>query len=434
MPNFQPKSSRKGNNSRKEAGASPVHTSTAGGRSEKSLFLHADGDSFFVACELTKKPELKGKPVIVGEDRGIAVAMSPEAKKLGVTRGMPTFRIKRLFPEVVILPHHFDLYNEISEKMRQILSSYAWEVEGYSIDECFARVKPSEIKYFGGEKKFLSELKNEIEKTLGVTYSLGLARTKALAKQASKLEKPGGAVVLLTKKEETDALKRTPIEEVWGIGRRTVPKLASLGIATAYDLVNFSESEISRRFSRPMLELKKELSGENIFEVESDVDPRGQKSIQATATFRPASADPKVIWRELCKNAEDACEHAREIRLVSNKISFFVKSSEFKYREGGVKLPLFSSDPGIVLNAIEPEFPKLLKKKERIRSTGVILENLTREEKVPLDLFGRQKEALKRSSVEETADKIRQKFGKDSIKRASSLGKKSAIAIRKHLL
>src|SRR3989344_8621965 len=151
-------------------------------RKAGSLYLHADGDSFFVACELTVRPELRGKPVIVGGDRGIAVAMSREAKKLGVTRGMPVFQIKKLFPQVVILSHHFDLYEDIAKRMQQILSSYFNKIEVYSIDECFALVDPSEVKYFGGEKNLLAELKREIEGTLNVTYSLGLARTKALAK------------------------------------------------------------------------------------------------------------------------------------------------------------------------------------------------------------------------------------------------------------
>ena len=79
-------------------------------KQSKNLYLHADGDSFFVACEISVHPELKGLPVIVGGDRGIAVAMSPEAKKLGVTRGMPVFQVKRELPDVIILSHHFDLY------------------------------------------------------------------------------------------------------------------------------------------------------------------------------------------------------------------------------------------------------------------------------------------------------------------------------------
>jgi nucleotidyltransferase/DNA polymerase involved in DNA repair len=398
----------------------------------KNLFLHVDGDAFFVACELTLHPELRGKAVIVGGDRGIAVAMSMEAKALGVTRGMPVFQIKKNFPQVVILSHHFDLYTDIAERLHRILESYFQTIEVYSIDECFALVEPSEIKYFGlprlgkagGEKKLLTELKKEIEQTLGVTYSIGLARTKVLAKQASKLEKPGGLVMLLTKADEVRALKLTPIDKVWGIGRQTVPRLLRLKINTAYDFVNYSDAYIEKNFSEPLLNLKKELGGEQILGVEGNADPRDQKSIQATSTFRPASDDPKTIWGEIAKNSERACENAREIHLVSNKISFFVKNSDFKYRVAEVKLPLYTADPGLILNAIEPKFPKLLLKKERIRSTGVILHNLVREENVQPDLFGKQDKAMKNLAIEEVADKIRKKYGDSAIKRVASMTRK----------
>ncbi|MDQ3075930.1 MAG: DNA polymerase IV [bacterium] len=386
-----------------------------------NLYLHLDGDSFFVACELTTHPDLRGKPVIVGGDRGIAVAMSSEAKKLGVTRGMPVFRIKKLFPEVVILNHHFELYRDISNRMHEILATYATKIEEYSIDECFALVEPYEIGYFGNEKKFLQELKKEIESKLGVTYSLGLARTKALSKLASKLEKPAGLVMLLEKGDEVRALKATSIEDIWGIGRKTVPKLKALGMQTAYDFVNYSAEKIGQQFSRPLVVLQKELSGISIMKVESDTDPRDQKSIQSTSTFHPASTDPKVIWREIAENAERACTHSRVICLITSKVAFFVKTSEFKYHFDEVKLEEFTSDPGIVLNALEPKLLKLLPRGKRIRSTGVILHNLIREETAPHDLFGKQEKAFKKRSIEETADKLRQKFGSDAIKRAVSL-------------
>lgn len=389
-----------------------------------NLYLHADGDSFFVACEVSVRPELLGKPVIVGGDRGIAVAMSKEAKKLGVTRGMPVFKIKKLFPEVIILSHNFDLYKDIQKRMRQILSSYFTEIEEYSIDEYFALAQPHEVKYFGNEKRLMSELKKEIEKTLGVTYSLGLARTKALAKQASKLEKPNGLVVLLSKEDEVRALKATPINDIWGIGWRTAPSLQRLGLKTAFDFVNYPDAKIIKDFSRPLLVLKKELSGEQILKVESNIDPRDQKSIQSTSTFHPASNDSKIIWGEIAENAEHACENARAIHLVSNKVSFFVKTSEFKYYFDEIKLMEYTADPGAVLNALEPKLPKLLPRRQRIRSTGVILHNLTREEEVPLDLFGKQEKALKNLVVEEVADKIRRKHGSNAIGRAASLPRK----------
>jgi DNA polymerase IV len=387
----------------------------------RSLFFHADGDSFFVECELSVHPELRGKPVIVGGDRGIAVAMSQEAKKLGVTRGMPVFRIKKELPEVIILNHHFDLYQDIASRLYQILLSYFTEVEVYSIDECFALVDPSEIKYFGSADKLMRELKNEIAQTLHVSYSLGLARTKALAKLASKLEKPGGLVMLLTKEAEIRALKRTPIDDIWGIGRQSVPRLEHLGLKTAYDFANLPESKIEKNFSSPVLVLKKELAGVSIMEVESRLDPRDQKSIQSTATFHPATTVPKTIWREIAENAEHACENAREIHVVSNKVSFFVKTSKFKYHVDEVKLKAYTADPGVILDALEPKFSKLLPRGERIRATGVMLHNLKREEEVPLDLFGEQTKQLKNLVIEEAADKIRQKHGAGAIKRAASL-------------
>lgn len=389
--------------------------------SGNELFLHVDGDSFFVACELSLRPELKGLPVVVGEDRGIAVAMSYEAKKLGVTRGMPTFRIKKQFPQVIILSHHFALYRKISNQVFTILLSYLETVEEYSIDECFALVKPSDIRFFGNEEKLIAAIKKEILTTLGVTYSFGLARTKALAKTASKLKKPNGSVVLLTEDEERDALLATSIDDVWGIGRRTVPKLHALGMKTALDFVHYADAYIEKYFSEPLLVLKRELSGQAIHTVHSNVDPRDQKSIQSTGTFRPASSDQKIIFSEISENAEAACAHARALGLLTNAVSFFVKTSEFKHYFGDARLPLYTADPGVILNAIESELARTLVSGEKIRSTGVILHNLCREEDVPRDLFGKQAKAIKELVVEQVADALRAKFGRGAVKRAASL-------------
>ncbi|MEI6316815.1 MAG: DNA polymerase IV [bacterium] len=392
--------------------------------SSKNLFLHADGDSFFVACELTKRPELRGKAVIVGEDRGIAVAMSTEAKKLGVTRGMPVFKIKKLYPEVIILPHHFDLYRDISQKVYHIMLSYLEQVEVYSIDECFAVIKPSDIAYFGGAEKLARDMKDEIQKTLGVTYSFGVAQTKALAKLASKLQKPNGLVVLLSKEQEIEALQKTSIDDIWGLGRKTVPRLQTRGLKTAYDFVVYPHGEITKHFSEPLSVLQKELSGESLLEVHSDTDPREQQSIQSTSTFRPPSSDEKIIWSEIAENAEHACANARKLNLLSNKVSFFVKTTEFKYYAQEAKLPLYTSDSSTILNIVSPLLQKVLMTHEKIRSTGVVLHNLTREEEVPRDLFGKQEHAIQQLSIDKTMDKLRKKFGWDAIKRASSVKKK----------
>ena len=386
-----------------------------------NLFLHADGDSFFVSCEISQHPEYKGLPVVVGEDRGIAVAMSYEAKKLGVTRGMPIFQIKKLFPKVIILSHHFDLYNKISNDVYHIFSSYLEQVEIYSIDECFMVVKPSDIKYAGSPEKLVESIKDEIKSKVGVTYSFGLGRTKALAKTASKLNKPNGMVLLFNKMEEVEALKKTKIDDIWGIGRQTVPRLSNMGIKTAYDFIQYPDKQIEKYFSTPLYNLKQELSGKSIMEIDSNHDPRDQKSIQSTSTFKPSSTDPKIIFAELSENVERACERARELNLLTNSVSFFIKNSDFVHREDKSNLPLYTNNPSEILNNIEPILDKLIKEDEKIRSTGITLQNLIRRENIPSDLFGIFNKSETKNIVEEISDKVRKKFGQDSLKHASSL-------------
>jgi DNA polymerase IV len=388
--------------------------------SSNNLFLHADGDSFFVACEIAMNPEFKGKPVVVGEDRGIAVAMSYEAKKLGITRGMPVFRIKRDFPNVIILPHHFDVYRKISQGVNDILLSYLEHVEKYSIDESFAEVKPSDITFAGSEEKLVRAIKDEIQQTLGVTYSFGLARTKALAKTASKLNKPNGMVLLLNEHDEEKALKNTAIDDIWGIGRHTVPRLRTMGMKTAYDFVVYPSKDIQKYFSEPLYVLQQELKGISMHGLNYDSDPRDQKSIQSTATFKPPSDDPKVIFAELSDNIEQACEHARRLDLMTNSVSFFVKNTKFIHHTGDAKLPLYTNNPSIILIAVEQVFKKVLHN-ELIRSTGITLHNLRRTENVPQDLFGIQEKANSKNVIEEVGDTIRQKYGHNALKRASSL-------------
>ena len=369
---------------------------------QPTYFLHADGDSFFASCELLLRPDLVGKPVVVGEDRGIAVAMSPEAKKLGVTRGMPVFKIRRQFPSVAILPHHFTLYREVSNKVFAILSSHLEFVERYSIDECFALAKPSEIRFAGSEERLVQAIQSEIRAATGVTYSFGLARTKALA-------------------NERAALKSTSIDDIWGIGRRTVPRMRQLGFLTAWDFVQRPLEEIERLFSEPVAALHRELSGQVIHHVHHDSDPRDQKSIQSTATFRPSTDDRKIIWAEIAENAESACEHARRLRLTTRSVSFFVKTTDWLYRAADAKLDFFTTDPSTVLGKLEPFFAQALRRGEKIRSTGVILHDLRREEDVPRDLFGRQDEADEHRAIERAGDKIRAKFGRGALKLAASL-------------
>ncbi|NTW15016.1 MAG: DNA polymerase IV, partial [Candidatus Moranbacteria bacterium] len=158
--------------------------------------LHIDGDAFFASCEQSRDPELRGKPVITGAERGIASSMSYEAKALGVTRAMRLHEIRKICPDVIILPSDYETYSLLSKRFFDVVRRYTPDVEEYGIDECFADItgwnRPLGIGYLAMAERIQKDLRRE----LGFTFSIGLASTKVLAKAGSKWKKPYGLTAI----------------------------------------------------------------------------------------------------------------------------------------------------------------------------------------------------------------------------------------------
>ncbi len=173
-----------------------------------SVIMHLDGDSFFASVETAKNPSLRGKPVVTGFERGIATAMSKEAKKLGITRAMPIFRIRKEFPQVRIVESDYDAYAVFSRRMFDIIRRYTDIVEEYSIDECFADFTgipgfaPDASGSFEAARPILEQIKKDIARELDISVSLGLASTRVLAKTASKSQKPDGLTIIRANERE----------------------------------------------------------------------------------------------------------------------------------------------------------------------------------------------------------------------------------------
>ena len=157
---------------------------------------HIDGDAFFASVEQAMDPRLRGRPVVTGKERGIASSMSYEAKARGVTRGMPLFDIRRLCPECVIVPSDYETYSLFSVRMFDIVRRYTADVEEYSIDECFADLTGLRRSLKMGYREMAERIKADLDTELGMTFSVGLAPTKVLAKMASKWKKPSGLTVI----------------------------------------------------------------------------------------------------------------------------------------------------------------------------------------------------------------------------------------------
>jgi len=286
------------------------------------MILHVDGDAFFVGCELTRRPDLLGLPVVTGAERGIASAMSYEAKSLGITRGMPIFKLRKLFPEVIVLPGDYELYEQMSKRMYAIVRRFSDKVEEYSIDECFAvlevgpRVSPEPRPL----EDIAREIKLTLQRELGMTFSVGLAPTKVLAKLASKRDKPDGCVCVTPVNFESE-LYNLDIEKVWGIGRQSVSLMRALGICTVGNFSTQSEAWVRRNWNVNFLDLWRELRGEQVYKV-GEGDLAKHKSIQKTRTFHPSSSDSTVLMGQLAKNCENAFGYARSLISLYKKQAF----------------------------------------------------------------------------------------------------------------
>ncbi len=385
---------------------------------KNGLILHIDGDAFFASCEVARRPDLKGKPVVVGEEKGIACALTYEAKALGVYRGMPIFKIRKEFPQVAVIASHFELYEDYQRKLLSILRAHLPLVEAYSIDECFAEVPDMPRADL---EVFIRNLKSKVQNSLGITYSFGIASTKTLAKVASKKDKPNGAVFLTSEREVRDALRECPAASIWGIGRTLSAALLGQNIKTAEEFVSMPLAKLESLFSLPVEETYHELRGVRIYNVHEGHDD--QKTIQATRSLEKATGDADLLFSELSRNVETACIHLREAGLMTNAVhAFYRHANGGRHRESdGTMLPLYTDDPRVILRALKPVIARIYEPGLRYKSTGLTLLNLKKESAVQDDLFGSQRSHQKEKSYLKAVDSLNRRFGSFAVCHASSL-------------
>lgn len=378
-----------------------------------------DGDAFFVGVEVAKNPDLKGKAVVTGEERGIVSALSYEAKALGVARGMSIFMVKKKFPQVIILPGDYASYVKYSRFMFDIVRRYADEVEEYSIDECFADLTLLQKTLKMTYQEMAERIKKEINDELKLSVSIGLAPTKVLAKVASKYVKPNGLTVI--KKETTrEYLQKTPISKVWGIGPKTADFLIKRGLKTAADFIDKDLTWVKQYLAKPYQIIWQELKGEYLLKLNPELKTV-YSSMQKTHSFYPPSNDKVFLRSQFSKNIEEACGKARYYNLIPKKVSFFLKTQDFKILICSASLSFPSSAPEIIISELDKKFFEIYRRGVLYRTTGVILQDLISDSiKQQADLFGGNIQAGKFETVHRQIDRLEEKFGKKVIHLAST--------------
>lgn len=386
--------------------------------------LHVDGDSFFVACELTKRPELKGLPVVTGSEKGIASAMSIEAKAAGITRGMPIHLMKKACPAVVIIPSDFSLYQHYSHRMSEIMKRYTSKVETYSIDECFVDITGLNEQYHLSYREIAERIKKDLELELGITFSVGVSTTKTLAKTASFFSKPAGLTVIAPF-EISHYLSQVPIEEVWGIGKRTSLKLKGWGVHNALELTKKDDRWLTRHFSKPVQEIVAELKGMSLFAI-SDSSKRDYLSVSKTQSLSKPTQNKELLFSELSRNVERACRTLRARKMFGTRFSIFIKTQSFEYEMSAFELDQAVAHPGAIMKQVRAQFNTLFKSGVTYRATGITVSQLTHSPGETLNLFGENEVQKSFNELYEMIDATNTQLGRGTIMLGSSIMSQSS--------
>jgi DNA polymerase IV len=290
--------------------------------------LHVDMDAFYASVEIRDRPELAGKPVIVGGLSGRSVVLSAtyEAREFGVRSAMPMSRARRLCPHATVIPPRHWLYSAVSKEVMAIFRDVTPLVQPLSLDEAFLDVSGA-IRLLGSSAQIGQRIRRQVAGQQQITCSVGVAPNKFLAKLASVQCKPDGLLVIPTDRI-LEFLHPLPVSALWGVGQRTGATLARLGLRTVGDIaatpVSALEAELGPAAAAHLTALA---SGRDSREVETSVR---EKSVGAEETFDVDVADPEVIRRELLRLSRRTARALRSSGCAARTVVVKLRKADFK--------------------------------------------------------------------------------------------------------
>lgn len=376
--------------------------------------LHVDMDAFYASVEQRDDPTLSGKPLVVGGggNRGVVAAASYEARRFGVHSAMPMREARRRCPNLLQVPVRMAHYKEVSDEVFAVFRRFTPLVEGLSLDEAFLDVTGS-IALFGPAPDIAKAIKREILADTGLTASVGVAPNKLVAKIASDLEKPDGCVVVAPA-DLVATLDPLPVQVIPGIGKQTLAKLHAHDIRQIRDLRLAPGRTLDKLFGRFAGRMRERAAGIDDRPVISE---RGSKSISAEETFHSDLTDPRQIQRELLRLTERTATRLRAKRLHAGTLQLKIRQADFTTfsRQRSLHPP---TDETATLHAAGRELLQIWQREyagAAIRLLGVGASDLVTVTQG--DLFAASA-AEGRSTLDETVDKIRERFGSIPLGRA----------------
>jgi nucleotidyltransferase/DNA polymerase involved in DNA repair len=383
--------------------------------------LHVDMDAFYTSIEQRDRPELRGKPVIVGADpkggrgRGVVAAASYEARKFGVRSAMPIGRAYRACPHAVYLRGDMRKYADVSSRIMAIFETYTDLVEPLSIDEAFLDASAISVPEKG--KALGAEIKESILRQERLNASVGVAPNKFLAKIASDLEKPDGLVAVLPG-GELEFLRELPIERLWGVGPKTAEGLRGAGLKRISDLWPLQlEDPIVAALGK---------HGEHLLALARGIDEREvvpahePKSVGHETTFDVDTDDPARIRSTLLWLSDAVAVRLRRHRLRGRTVTLKFRDQSFVTETRSHTLREAVDDASLIFEAALAQLDRVAVRGRKVRLLGVSLSNLrSARDPLQLSLFGRE---VKSERLNQARDAVEARFGRGALERLSLLG------------
>jgi DNA polymerase-4 len=389
--------------------------------------LHVDMDAFYVSVELRRRPELRGRPVVVGGSgrRGVVAAASYEARRYGVHSAMPSAIAKRRCPDAVFLDGDHAHYGEVSRQVHEILQRYTPIIEPLALDEAFLDVTGA-FALHGDGPTIAAALRTAVDDELALTCSVGVAPNKFLAKLASVEAKPvataagvrpGHGVVVVRLGEEQSFVRPLPVERLWGVGPVTLQRLHAIGIRRVADLAAVDIVALRASLGHNQADHLRALAdGRDDRSVESD---RTVKSIGHEETFSSDLFDIDDIHRELVRLADSVASRLRRNGLGARTVTLKARYADFETMTRSVTVAEPVKSATGLLQLVDP-LAAHLDRSRGVRLLGISGSKLgTPHRQLQFDSVGTDADDASRA-----VDDVRRRFGFDAIRPAGSLSRR----------
>ncbi|WP_025184299.1 Y-family DNA polymerase [Leptospira interrogans] len=393
------------------------------------MFVLVDCNSFYCSCERLFRPDLKNKPVVVlSNNDGCVISRSKEAKELGIKMGESAFKRKEYFEEnkIEVFSSNYALYGDISRRVMKELERYSDQIEIYSIDEAFLKLSQDRKEEIS---KIAKKIKKEINRNIGIPVSIGIGKTKSLAKIASQLAKKSkDNIYIILEEEREEALKKVEIKDVWGIGRSYEKLLKKVNVLTAFDYTQLNPYWIRKHLTVVGSRLQYELKGYQALDLEKDI--KNKKTISIARSFSQTQTELEILESIVATFASRAAYKLRKQNGYTSLLRIFIHTNPFANKEETyskhieIKLPVPSQSTPEIVHYCLQGLRQIYKPKLKYKKAGVILDKITIEENFQPDLFdsvNREKE----KRLNESIDQINEKFQNEKVKFAVTNNKNS---------